>query len=141
MSIWDTTKTIETIGLVDNMVSIGSTLRDRRVIDKAEKDFREGYARALSEAKRTGIMPDEFQRTVPVDQMGRQVGVKVVALRELGKISPGHPLVVSSTVRQNIATQTLINYNRADRPDDADLTNFAPSDVAAQKIYEFSISR
>ena len=138
MGIWDAHRVNETAGLVDNMVGIGAAMRERKALDQDEKKFRAGYAAALASAKQTGVMPAEFQRTVPVDEMGRQVGVKVVALRELGKLNASHPLVTSAKVRENIATQTLINYNRADRPDGVNLSDYAPSDSAAQKIYTFT---
>lgn len=138
MSIWDSFRNTETMGLVDNGVALGAAMRERKAIAKDERKFRENYATALANAKRTGVMPEEFQRTVPVDEIGRQVGIKVVALRELGKLNAGHPLVASAQVRANIGTQTLINYNRADRPDGVDLNAYAPSDVAAQKIYELT---
>lgn len=139
MGIWDNFRMTETAGLVDNGVALGAALRERKAIAQDERKFREGYATALANAKQTGVMPAEYQRTVPVDEMGRQVGIKVVALRELGKLNASHPLVASAQVRANIATQTLVNYNNADRPDGVDLNNYAPSDVAAQKIYAFTL--
>jgi len=139
MSFWDAQRQINTAGLIDNMVQIGSNMRKNRAIAKAEKEYREGYAKALEEAKRSGNMPAEFQQLVPIDRVGKQVGIKVVALRELGKVNPGHPLVASATVRDNIGTQTLINYNRADRPDGVDLNDFAPSDELARRIYDFTL--
>lgn len=138
MSFWESQNAIGTAGLVDNMVGIGNAMRERKAIDQAEREFREGYSRALTEAKRTGLMPAQFQRTVPADEMGRQVGVKVVALRELSKLNAGHPLVASAKVRENIGTQTLINYNKSDRPQDVPYGDFAPSDIAAQKIYDLT---
>jgi len=139
MSFWDTQRQVDTMGLVDNMVQIGSHMREQREIAAAEKQHREGYAKALEEAKRTGNMPEQYQRVVAEDQMGKQVGIKVVALRELGKLNPRHPLVASSTVRTNIGTQTLINYNRANRPKDGDYNDFAPDDALAQRIYDYTL--
>lgn len=127
------------MGLVDNMVQIGSHLRAGRENAKAEKEYREGYAKALDEAKRTGNMPEQYQQTVPIDSMGRHIGVKVVALRELGKVNPKHPLVASATVRQNIATQTVKNYSQAGRPEDPNYNEFAPDDGQAQRIYDFTL--
>lgn len=141
MSFWEAQRAVDTAGLVDNMVQIGAQLRERREDAKAEKMYREGYAKALEEAKRTGNMPVEYQQLVPIDRVGRQVGIKVVALRELGKLNPAHPLVASSTVRENIGTQTLINYNKCDRPQGADLNDFAPTDDLAQRIYNFTLSK
>lgn len=141
MSFWDAQRQVDTAGLVDNMVQIGAHMRENRANAKAEKEFREGYARALEEAKRTGNMPVEYQQLVPIDRVGRQVGIKVVALRELGKLSPAHPLVASATVRENIGTQTLINYNRSNRPQNVDLNDFAPDDALAQRIYDFTLSK
>jgi len=139
MSMWDSFRNVETAGLVDNGVALGAAMRERKAIAQDERKFREGYATALANAKQTGVMPAEYQRTVPVDEMGRQVGIKVVALRELGKLNAGHPLVASAQVRANIATQTLINYNKAERPDGVDLNGYAPSDVAAQQIYAHTL--
>ena len=139
MGIWDSFRTTETAGLVDSGLALGAALRERKAIAQDERKFREGYATALANAKQTGVMPVEYQRTVPVDEMGRQIGVKVVALRELGKLDASHPLVASAQVRANIGTQTLINYNKADRPDGVDLNNYAPSDVATQKIYAHTL--
>lgn len=139
MSFWDTQRQVDTMGLVDNMVQIGSHMREQREIAAAEKQHREGYAKALEEAKRTGNMPEQYQRVVAEDHMGKQVGIKVVALRELGKLNPRHPLVASSAVRTNIGTQTLINYNRANRPKDGDYNDFAPDDALAQRIYDYTL--
>jgi len=139
MGFWETQNAIGTAGLVDNMVGIGNAMRERKAIDQDERKFRAGYAAALANAKQTGVMPEEYQRTVPVDDMSRQIGVKVVALRELSKLNAGHPLVASAKVRENIGTQTLINYNRSDRPDGVNLNDYAPSDSAAQKIYELTM--
>lgn len=139
MSFWEAQRAIDTAGLVDNMSRIGSQIAENRAIAQAEKQFREGYARALEEGKRTGVMPEKYQRVVAEDHMGKQVGIKVVALRELGKLNPAHPLVSSATVRANIGTQTLINYNRASRPQDGDYNDFAPDDALAQKIYKFTL--
>jgi hypothetical protein len=139
MGIWDSFRNVETMGLVDNGVAIGAALRERKAIAQDERKFREGYAVALANAKRTGVMPAEYQRSVPVDEMGRQVGIKVVALRELGKLNASHPLVASAQVRDNIATQTLLNYNKVDRPDGVNLNDYAPSDSAAQQIYALTL--
>lgn len=139
MSMWDSFRSVETAGLVDNGVALGAAMRERKAIAQDERKFREGYATALANAKQTGVMPVEYQRTVPVDDIGRQIGVKVVALRELGKLNAGHPLVASAQVRANIATQTLINYNRAERPNGVDLNEYAPSDSAAQKIFAHTL--
>lgn len=127
------------MGLVDNMVQIGSHMREQREIAAAEKQHREGYAKALEQAKRTGNMPEQYQQTVAIDSMGRHIGVKVVALRELGKFDPQHPLVASAVVRQNIATQTVKNYSQAGRPEDPNYNEFAPDDSQAQRIYEFTL--
>lgn len=139
MSIWETQRAVDTAGLIDNMVKIGGQLRERQADAKAEKAYRSGYAKALEEAKRTGNMPEEYQGVVAIDSMGRHIGVKVVALRELGKIAPTHPLVSSATVRKNIGTQTVINYSKAGRPQDPNYNDYAPSDTAAQKIYDLTL--
>jgi hypothetical protein len=141
MSFWDAQRNIDTAGLVDNMAEIGGVLRARKEAKRDEKQFREGYAKALEEAKRTGVMPAMYQQVVPIDDMGGQVGIKVVALRELGKLNPQHPLIVSPTVRTNIATQTKINYNRANRPEQPNYNDYAPSDTVALKIFDFTLGR
>jgi hypothetical protein len=139
MSFWEAQRAADTAGLIDNMVQIGSSMRETRELEKAQKEYRQGYAVALEEAKRTGVMPEKYQQTVASDRMGKQIGIKVVALRELGKLNPRHPLVASETVRANIGTQTLINYNRANRPKDGDYNDFAPDDALAQKIYAYTL--
>lgn len=141
MSFWESQRAVDTAGFIDNMVQIGGQMRAKRDQAKSEQQFRAEYARALEEAKRTGNMPVELQQLVPIDRVGRQVGIKVVALRELGKVNPAHPLVASPQVRENIGTQTLINYNKAERPEGADLNDYAPSDQAAQKIYSLTLGR
>lgn len=139
MSFWEAQRAADTAGLIDNMVQIGSSMIETRALEKAQKEYRQGYAVALEEAKRTGVMPEKYQQTVAIDNMGRHIGVKVVALRELGKMNPGHPLVASATVRQNIATQTVKNYSKAGRPLDPNYNEFAPDDAQAQRIYEFTL--
>jgi len=139
MGFWDAQRQVDTAGLVDNMVEIGSHMRDSRAIAKAEKEHRDGYAKALEEAKRTGNMPEKYQQTVAIDSLGRHIGVKVVALRELGKVDPKHPLVASAAVRQNIGTQTVKNYSQAGRPEDPNYNEFAPDDAQTQRIYEFTL--
>jgi hypothetical protein len=101
---------------------------------------RQAYKEALEVAKETGDMQEEFQATVPIDQLGKQIGIKAVALRELKKTSPGHPLVVSETAREVIGQVTLVNYNRADRPVDEDgVANYSehvPDEETTERIYE-----
>jgi len=140
MSYWETQRAVDTAGLVDNLVQIGAHMREKRELDRAEKAYQEGYARALEDAKRTGQMPAEYQRHVMVDEFARHVGIKVVALRELAKLDPKHPLL-NQTVRNNIATQTVINFCKHERPADAGLGDYAPSDSAAQKIYDHTLGR
>jgi len=101
---------------------------------RAEQQFRQGYAVALEEAKKTGAMPEQYQRKVGEDQLGRQVGIKVVALRELEKLNSNHPLVRSSELRSKVGNQALINFNRANRPADGDFNDFAPSDAQFQQL-------
>ncbi len=136
---WKTQTAIATNGMIETAGAIAAAVKQRQADTKAERDFRAGYAVALKAAKKTGVFPEKYQATVTEDQLGRQVGIKVVALRELGKQAPNHPLVVSQVVRSNIATQTLINYNNANRPADTDFNHFAPSDTAAQKIYSLTM--
>jgi hypothetical protein len=139
MSYWEAHKAADTAALVDNMVQIGSHLRTRREQKLAERAYQEGYARALEDAKRTGNMPEQYQQTVAIDSLGRHIGVKIVALRELAKLAPKHPLVVSQVVRQNIATQTVKNYSQAGRPPDPDYNAYAPDDLLAQRIYDYTL--
>jgi hypothetical protein len=98
------------------------------------------YAQALEAAKQTGELPSEFQKHVPIDEAGRHLGIKKVLLRELGKKSPDHPMVISPKCREVVGTVTLINYNRANRPVDAkgaaDYEAFAPDDEKAQAIFQ-----
>ena len=140
MSFWQAQNQIAMGELMSSAGQLAGALRQRRELERAEKEYRAGYASALAEAKRTGVMPEEYQEMVPIDQMGRQVGIKAVALRELGKLNPKHPLL-TSTVRTNIGTQTLINYNLADRPEGADLNDYAPSEKQTQQIFDFTLKR
>lgn len=139
MSFWESQRQIATAGLIDDAVKLGAAFSETRALEKAQKEYRQGYAVALEEAKRTGVMPEKYQQTVAIDNMGRHIGVKVVALRELGKMNPRHPLVASATVRQNIATQTVKNYSQAGRPLDPNYNEFAPDDAQAQRIYEYTL--
>lgn len=121
--------------LMDSCASATEAIRDLRALEEQAKNHRAGYARALENAKKTGEMPLEYQRAVGEDSVGRQVGIKVVALRELEKFDAKHPLL-SQHVRSNIATQTMINFNKAGRPGNIPFADFTPSDKAAQTIFK-----
>jgi hypothetical protein len=135
---WEMQKVAAMNGLIEDSVRLAGTIRERRVVSqaqlRAEHEFRVGYARALTAAKQSGVMPEEYQRRVGEDQLGRQVGIKVVALRELGKLDSNHPLVRSAELRSKIGTQTLINYNLADRPKEGDFNDFAPTEAQLQQM-------
>lgn len=135
MSFWKSQNEVAMGALIDSCASATAAMRDVRALEAKIKAQRTGYARALEAAKKTGEMPLEFQRTMGEDSVGRQVGIKVVALRELEKFDATHPLL-QPHVRKNIATQTMINFNRADRPGNIDFADFAPSDKAAQIIFK-----
>lgn len=132
---WGAQKEMAMNNLVSSAASAAASMRNVQELKKEAQARRVGYAHALAQAKVTGVMPEEFQGEVPKDMLGRQVGIKVVALRELKKAIPNHPLVVSQNVRSNIATQTMINYNRADRPGGVDFADYAPGETAAQQIF------
>lgn len=136
MSMWDSMNYANTMGIVDDGVAIARNMRESKRIDEANRKFRAGYAVALEQAKRTGVMPEQYQKYVPIDAMGEQIGLKVVALRELGKNCPAHPLVTSQNVRNVIARQTLMNYNKSNRPDDVEFADFAPNDASATHIFK-----
>ncbi len=137
-SNWEMQKVAAMNGLIDDTVRLAGAIREKRVADRtqqqAEQEFRVGYAKALAIAKQTGAMPEQFQRRVSEDQLGRHIGIKTVALRELEKLNASHPLVRSSELRSKIGTMTLINFNRADRPLNGDFNDFAPTDAQIQQM-------
>lgn len=137
-SNWEMQKNAAMSGLIDDTLRLAGAIREKRTADRAqlqaEQEFRAGYAKALAVAKQTGVMPDHFQQRVPIDWVSSQVSVKVVALRELQKVQPKHPLLHQS-VRDAVSKQGLINFNRADRPNDANMNDFAPSDSQAEQIF------
>jgi hypothetical protein len=137
-SNWEMQKVAAMNGLIDDTVRLAGTIREKRVAERAqqlaEQEFRAGYAKALVVAKQTGVMPEQFQQRVPIDWVTSQTGLKVVALRELQKVQPKHPLL-NQVVRDSIAKQTLVNFNRADRPEGANFNDFAPSDTQTQQIF------
>lgn len=136
---WATQRAVATKDLIDTVGNLAASMRQQRANEAAEKKFRAGYAVALEQAKKTGVLPEIYQAKVGFDMVGEQVGIKVVALRELSKTAPNHPLVKSQKVRENIGLQTLMNFNKANRPSNADINDYAPSDVAAQKIYAITL--
>lgn len=107
--------------------------------DKVKK----AYKLALEKAKTSGVMPTEFQQHVPIDHMTEQFGIKTVALRELGKQVPEHPLVTSQACRDTVAKTTLIKYNIANRPGtaNADFSQFAPTDDQAALIFKHTVGK
>lgn len=141
MSFWQNQNQIAMGELMNSAGRLAAALREKRDAESAQREYRAGYAKALASAKQTGVMPEQYQQLIPIDLMTSQVGVKVVALRELGKLNPKHALVVSPAVRENIATQTLVNYNLADRPEGANLNDFAPSESQTEQIINFTLKR
>ncbi|WP_288393085.1 hypothetical protein [uncultured Herbaspirillum sp.] len=123
-SFWENERQIAAMQLAVTAGQAGRTIVDRwnaRVrAHQMELRVREAYNAALTAAKDTGDMPEEFQSSVPIDELGKLIAIKSVALNELAKYVPDHPLVVSETAQDVIAQVTLINYNRAERPVDAD---------------------
>lgn len=136
---WEMQRQINLQGLVADGVQLGQAWRQKWANDRAQKEFdvkvRAAYAKALEEGKTSGEMPFEFQTKVGIDELTRHIGIKAVALRELGKRAPTHPMVVSQTCRAVVGKVTKINFNRAGRPDEADLNDFAPDDVNSNKIF------
>lgn len=120
---------------VSDAVQRGRELNERWKANDERRALFAQYAAALEAAKVTGEFPVEFQNTVPEDLLTRQVGVKVVALRELLKANPQHPLVKSAECRTRIAKRTLVNFNRANRPDSVDVTMFAPNEEETEQIF------
>jgi hypothetical protein len=137
---WQTQKQIASNNLAIDAGDAGARYLDNKAQQKRQADFdiktRAAYKLALDAAKQTGRMPAEHQVHVPIDYVAEQSGIKVVALRELGKNEPEHPLVVSEKCREFIADATLINYNMAERPRDVNLEEFAPDEELAQRIFE-----
>lgn len=120
---------------VTDAVNRGMELNARWKANDERRALFAQYAAALEAAKVTGEFPVEFQNTVPEDDLTSQIGVKVVALRELAKKSPTHPLIASANCRADIARTALINFNRANRPDSSDLNQYAPSDEQAEQVF------
>lgn len=140
MSFWQTQKDMAMQQLVSEASQAGRDVANHWRAQREQKEFdrraRQAYLAALERCKETGDdMPAKFQRTFTQDSYSRQVGVKVVALRELGKTSPQHPLVVSQVCRNAVSTLTLINYNRAGRPD-TDVTQYVPDDDKAKILFQ-----
>lgn len=120
---------------IQNGLSIVRSLSVRHRQNELNQRESNLYIQALENAKTTGIFPDTFQVKVPSDLMGRQVGIKVAALRELAKYAPNHPLVVSQKCRSMVAQVTVMNFCRAGRPDGGDYANFAPTNQTLQNIF------
>lgn len=150
MSFWETQRQIATSDLIATGLSIGLENRaaKKRQVDAQQHEqemskiadnivgnMKKRYDIALEIAKRTGEMEVDCQRTVPEDRMGEEMGVKTVALRELGKHNPNHPLIRSKTVQKFIGLHTIRNYSRADRPAAQNYGDFAPSDESCQNVY------
>lgn len=141
MSFWDTQRQIAMHDLAtaagDSGRAVAEGWRAKRKQREFDRGVREAYVKALDEAKLTGIMPDAFQNQVPEDSLRYHIGIKAVTLRELGKNSPLHPLVKSFKARDQVGMLTLINFNRANRPDDdPDYDKYAPSDSVCQNIFK-----
>jgi len=143
-SYWETQRQLATANLYAAGAEAGSALKERWNAKRKGKEMdervRKAYKMALEQAKTTGNLAEEFQSQVPIDMLGKEIGVKAVALRELGKNVPKHPLVVSETCRQVVGQVTLVNYNRADRPVDDDgvihYSDYAPDEEAAESIFK-----
>lgn len=136
MSMWRNNNQAAMGQLMDACAGASATLQQNRQLERQLKAQREGYAAALERAKLTGEMPLEYQRKVGIDELTGHMAVKIVALRELGKMAGdrGHPLL-RQTVRSNIGKQAVINYYRSNPTEETDLDACAPSDQAAQIIF------
>lgn len=121
--------------LFDAAGAAGRASIDRDRARRADRELQREYAIALENAKQTGELADRFQRQVGVDMLVTQVGIKVVALRELGKKAPEHPLIASQECRDLVGKGARIAYNRADRPN-TDVNAFAPDEDLSQKIFQ-----
>lgn len=122
--------------LWSNAAQAGRNLVERKHQEKYDKELRIEYAAALEKAKDTGVMPEKFQGTVSADLAGGHIGVKVVALRELRKKDPGHPLVASRACQETIKTATLISYNRKNRAEGVTYAECAPDDASAEQLFK-----
>ena len=122
--------------LMSTGAQMGADWRARREEREEVERLKAEYQAALEKGKTTGVMPEEFQRDVPADYMGKQTGIEVVALRELGKRAPNHPLVLSQECRDAVGAVTLIQYNRAGRLIEQPYADFAPDDEVADRIFE-----
>lgn len=134
-NFWDVQKQVAIADMADDAAAIANQWRQKKAQKEFDERTRRAYLLALEEGKKTGDMPVEHQGTVPFDRMASQVGIKVVALRELKKTEPKHPLVVSKECRADVARITRILFNRDGRPDDANLEDYAPDETVSQRIF------
>lgn len=97
------------------------------------------YEEAVRRAAVTGDeLPVSMQKKVPIDNQIGHLAIKVVAIRELRKYQPKHPLVCMGSVRERIAREALKRYNAAGRPDFSEqyeMADLAPSDAVAVSIF------
>lgn len=112
----------------------GRAYIDRKNQERADKEYEIRKAAALKKAKDDGVLPEEFQKTVPEDKLGQHVGVKVIALRELAKLDPNHPLVTYKICQDVVANLTLREFNRKDR--NVTYKDSAPAEETTKKLFD-----
>ncbi len=69
-----------------------------------------------------------------IDVLARHVAIKVVAVRELAKFAPAHPLVLQA-VREAIGNKAIMKFNGTGRSMDHELNRYAPTEEKSQAIF------
>lgn len=119
--------------------SIRGALDHARDLSRA-KAAKEDYEAWMIRAAESGeVLPVHHQRSYVEDELVTHVALKVVALRELGKLDKDHPMTYSNkgsqAIREEIAKIGLKNFNAAKRPLSNDLNSFAPSEEQAMGVF------
>ncbi|MGZ5802338.1 MAG: hypothetical protein ACXWJZ_17120 [Burkholderiaceae bacterium] len=120
---------------IQNGISIANSFFANREADRQQTARAIRYQVALENAQKTGVFPERLQRMVYEDWEGEQAALVTVLLRELKKLAPTHPLIVSEKCRDTVKKVSIINYCRAGRPIVRDFRRYVPSEASAQKIF------
>lgn len=110
---------------------------DRKNQEQFDKQLQKEYRAALEKAKKDGLLPEKFQHNVPEDVLGAHVAVKVIALRELAKFAPDHPLVVSQKCQDVVSNLTLRQFNRLGRGSHTTYAASAPDASTADDVFDY----
>lgn len=149
MSFWENQRNVAQTEMFTEAGNLAGRIAARRHeqqgIDDAKKlsqrlsvELDQKYEAAVRRAAETGeALPVEMQDVIPVDEVIPHVIIKTVALRELRRYVPKHPLLAQS-VRDHIAREALKRYNRAGRPvlgENAPMDALAPSEKSAEQLF------